>query len=67
MEVVFVVVVFVVGLAIYFVPALVAKGHPHRAAIFVVNLFMGWTLVGWVGCLAWALVRPQPATRTTDG
>ena len=41
---------------VYFAPAMVAffKYHRHAAAIFVVNLFLGWTVVGWVGALAWA-------------
>ena len=43
----------------YFVPTFVARGHPHFAAIFVVNLFFGRTLIRWVGCLAWALIRPK--------
>ena len=25
-----------------------------RLAIFVLNLFLGWTLLGWVGALVWA-------------
>lgn len=28
------------------------------AAIFVVNLFLGWTLIGWVVALAWAVTKP---------
>ena len=46
-----------VALVVYFLPALIANRRTHHAAgIAVVNLFFGWTLIGWVGCLAWALV-----------
>lgn len=44
--------------ALYFCPFIVAlaRGHPSTGAIFVIDLFLGWTLVGWVAALAWALV-----------
>lgn len=46
----------------YFVPTIVAEArrHHNRMAILVVNLFFGWTLLGWVICLAWSLMRPSP-------
>jgi hypothetical protein len=45
-----------VGL-LYFAPAIIAvdRGHPSRAAVFVANLFFGWTLIGWGLVLLWAL------------
>lgn len=49
-------VVMVGGAAIYLLPAIVAlnRAHPNGMPIFIVNLFFGWTLLGWVICLAWA-------------
>ena len=45
-------------LAVYFLPTLIAgSGHPHRVAIFLINLLFGWTLVIWVGCIVWAVVQ----------
>jgi hypothetical protein len=39
----------------YFIPALIAAiRHRQTLAIFVLNLFLGWTIVGWVGALVWA-------------
>jgi Superinfection immunity protein len=40
----------------YFIPAIVASTRRHRnkSAIFVLNLFLGWTLLGWVAALVWA-------------
>ncbi len=51
----------VVGLFLYFVPSFIAFGrrHPHRLAILLVNLIFGWTLIGWVGTLIWALLTPE--------
>lgn len=42
--------------AIYFAPGIVAtvRHHKNTAPIIVVNVFLGWTLIGWVIALAWA-------------
>jgi hypothetical protein len=36
------------GLLIYFLPFFVAamRGHQNTAAIFILNLFLGWSFVG---------------------
>jgi len=43
-------------LAIYFLPWFVARSRRHHAtdAIFIANLVLGWTFLGWFGALAWA-------------
>lgn len=43
---------------IYFFPTYLAvrRKHPHRWAIFVLNLFFGVTLLGWVGAIIWSLL-----------
>jgi len=42
---------------IYLLPWWVTKGreHPNVYSIAVVNIFLGWTFIGWVVCLAWSL------------
>jgi Superinfection immunity protein len=51
----------------YFLPALVAcaRHHHNSGMIFVLNLFLGWTLLGWVIPLAMAAgeVRPRQLSR----
>jgi hypothetical protein len=51
------------SLALLFLPTLVAtsRKHPNALPIFLVNLFFGWTFVGWVISLVWACTRPAPA------
>jgi hypothetical protein len=46
--------------AIYFVPALVAffRKQQNRWFILVLNFLFGWTIVGWIICLAWAARAP---------
>ena len=52
----FAVVLLVAGLIIYFVPTIVAMmaNRANTGAIGLLNLFLGWTLIGWVGALVWA-------------
>ncbi|KKK67034.1 hypothetical protein LCGC14_2958120 [marine sediment metagenome] len=44
------------GIILYFVPWAVAssRGKRNAPAIAVLNLFLGWTFVGWVIALVWA-------------
>jgi hypothetical protein len=48
--------VLIILLAIYFLPWFVARSRRHHAtdAIFIANLVLGWTFLGWFGALAWA-------------
>ena len=47
---------------LYFLPTLlvIRDKEKSRVLIFVVNLFLGWTIVGWVVALAWAIKREPP-------
>lgn len=53
------IIAIVMGLVFYFVPTIVAfsNGHKNKVAIFALNFFLGWTLIGWVGSLVWSLTR----------
>ena len=41
----------------YFVPWVIGwcRGACNLFLLFLVNLFLGWTLVGWVFAMAWAI------------
>ncbi|MDQ0393127.1 superinfection immunity protein [Labrys monachus] len=43
-------------LLFYFLPWVIAllRGHRNSTAIFVLNLFLGWTFIGWVVALVWS-------------
>jgi hypothetical protein len=47
-------------LAIYFLPTLIGSRKRNAGAIFAMNLLLGWTLVGWVVSLVWALTQDAP-------
>jgi hypothetical protein len=50
------------GMLFYFLPSVLARGRNHHnvGAIFIINLLLGWTLVGWAVALAWAFTTPAP-------
>ena len=41
----------------YFIPTIIAsrRKHPNTSAILALNLLLGWTLIGWIISLVWAL------------
>jgi hypothetical protein len=45
------------GLALYFLPTVIAwyRDSPIAGSVTVVNLFLGWTFIGWVVSLAMAV------------
>jgi len=55
-----------IGLLIYFVPSFIAgmRGHQNALAIFILNLLLGWSFLGWIAALVWsftAVERPYPS------
>ena len=46
---------------LYGVPLLIAhnRQHPHDEHICKLNIYLGWTVIGWLVALAWALWWPR--------
>ena len=55
-------IIFVVGLPLYFLPTIIGRHKRNVKALFVLNLLLGWTFLGWVGALIWALLRDSDST-----
>jgi hypothetical protein len=58
------IVMFIVLLALfaYFLPTVIAeaRGHQNSGMIFLANLLLGWTILGWIAALVWAATAAQP-------
>jgi hypothetical protein len=54
--------IFGFGFVLYFLPSIIALARSKRdtAAIVVLNFFLGWTAIGWVIGLVWALKVDAP-------
>ena len=46
----------IVATLIYFLPTVIAlaRGHLSTLAIFLLNLLLGWTVLGWLVALIWS-------------
>jgi hypothetical protein len=49
------------GCVMYFLPTLFAAIRSKRdvLTIFLVNFLLGWSVIGWIVCLVWALKADQ--------
>jgi hypothetical protein len=54
-------IIVILALLIYFMPTLIAanRGHHNSLAIFALNLFLGWSFLGWVIAFVWACTQTQ--------
>jgi Superinfection immunity protein len=46
----------IAGIAAYFIPTIIAavRGLPNMGSIAIVDVFLGWTIIGWIIALAMA-------------
>ncbi len=53
------------GLLAYMLPTIVAwcLNHPHLLGILAINAVFGWTLIGWMAAMVWAVVPVAPVDR----
>lgn len=56
------IVIFFVLAALYFLPSINARSrkHPNLGSIFLLNLLLGWTLIGWVVAIVWSASAISP-------
>ncbi len=49
------------GVAVYLLPVSIAasRSHPNTMAIAALNILLGWTMLGWIAALVWALTAVE--------
>ncbi|PBJ02113.1 superinfection immunity protein [Pseudomonas sp. ACN5] len=49
-------VLLVVAFVAYFLPTFIAskRNHPNGNSIGLLNIFLGWTFIGWLAALIWS-------------
>ena len=54
--------IFGFGFIMYFQPSIIAIARSKRdiAGIVLLNFFLGWTMIGWVVALVWAVKTDVP-------
>lgn len=58
-ELLYGIVALIIGAFLYFIPAIIGRKSKNGAGIFILNIFLGWTFVGWVLALVWAYSSPN--------
>jgi hypothetical protein len=59
METLLILFLIVLAILVYFFPSIVARKKENFLAIFVLNLFLGWSFLGWVVALIWAVMKEK--------
>ena len=59
---------FLIGLCfiLYFLPTIIGLRQQNAQAICVLNLFLGWMVIGWIVALVWALTVDPPNSSLED-
>lgn len=66
---------WLVSVFLYFLPAFLARNKPNFTSILILNILAGWTFIGWIIALVWALssdsqrpvAAPAQTTQPTAG
>lgn len=63
---IFLIIALVIFLPFWFAPTIVAvvRKHPQTIWIVLIDFFLGWTGIGWLGALIWSLL---PINRQDTG
>jgi Superinfection immunity protein len=58
-------IIFVLALLFNFIPWFIAKSRDlsGSGALFLVNFLFGWTMIGWVLCMLWAVLGQTKAQK----
>lgn len=51
------IILLILAVLFYLLPALIAAGRHHHnwVAILALNILLGWTLLGWILALVWSV------------
>lgn len=54
-------IIFMICALIYFLPGIIATSRHHKnsTGVFILNLFLGWTFLGWVVALVWSVAAKE--------
>jgi hypothetical protein len=54
--------IFGFGFVMYFLPSIIALARSKRdiAGILLLNILLGWTVIGWIVALIWAVKTDVP-------
>ncbi|MDR1939344.1 MAG: superinfection immunity protein [Clostridiales bacterium] len=53
------IVTFIASIFVYFIPTVIAlsRNHRNKVGVILLNIFLGWTFVGWIVSLVWSFSK----------
>lgn len=62
-------IMLIAAFVIYFLPTFVAakRGNPNGTSIFLLDLFLGWTFIGWLAALIWSASAIKKSAEPSPG
>ena len=59
---------FILAIIFYLLPCVIAavRNARHSGMIFFINLVFGWTVLGWIAALIWAIAEAPEEPRPID-
>jgi hypothetical protein len=54
MESITTIMIVLIAIVLYFLPTIVGHNKNSFGGIAILNLFLGWTIIGWLAALIWA-------------
>jgi hypothetical protein len=55
-----------IALPLYFLPYIVGRKKTFATQLFILNLLLGWSVIGWVIALVWALKKQNIGAVTAN-
>ena len=59
-------ILWAIAFLIYFIPTFVGWNKKNINSIFTMNILLGWTFIGWVVALVWAVSKDNEKLVTTN-
>ena len=53
------IIAIVLIIVVYFLPTIVCYSKPNNSGAILLNIFLGWTFIGWLAALIWAAQLPK--------
>ena len=55
-------------IALYFLPSIVAMArmHKNKTAVIATNILLGWTAIGWIAAMIWAVMDSQSQRKRVE-
>ncbi len=62
-ELILIFILLIIAMPLYLLPSILARDRNNFTPILLTNILLGWTVIGWISSLVWALKTDKNALR----